>query len=213
MHEEERKTSMKRREDDYIPYYTAPISQGKVVKVYDGDTITIVADAPTAIPGKTGLFRFRIRLDGINCPERRSHDLTERDLAFTARDFVAERIEHKTVRIETKGYDKYGRVLAKVYYKPGEEQEQEQEQGESDIVGTRKGDTTTTTVQGETGSTGKGEEEKKQLEPRPNDSDGGYTCINELLLKRCLAVPYKGGRKIVPRPCWSTYYKMGNMKK
>ena len=49
--------------DDTIPYIPE-LTHGKVVKVYDGDTITIASQ----LPGSSTLYRFSIRLAGIDTP-------------------------------------------------------------------------------------------------------------------------------------------------
>ncbi len=46
--------------------FVPPITEGEVISVYDGDTITIVSKLPyDASP----LYRFSIRLAGIDCAE------------------------------------------------------------------------------------------------------------------------------------------------
>ena len=49
--------------------FIAPINSGRVIKVYDGDTITVASK----IPGlkKSPIYKFSIRLNGIDCPEMR----------------------------------------------------------------------------------------------------------------------------------------------
>ena len=53
---------------------------GKVVKVYDGDTITIA----TRLGGEGPLFRFSVRLLEIDTPEKRTKNLEEKELAMKA---------------------------------------------------------------------------------------------------------------------------------
>ena len=51
--------------EDTIPF-TFPISRGQVIKVYDGDTITIASKLPfESYP----LYRLSVRLNGIDTPE------------------------------------------------------------------------------------------------------------------------------------------------
>ena len=47
------------------PKYVPQITHGRVVDVYDGDTITIVG----YVKHNPDLFRFSVRLNGIDCPE------------------------------------------------------------------------------------------------------------------------------------------------
>ena len=46
--------------------YKVPIQGGRVIKVYDGDTITIAARLPY---DDSQLYRFSVRLNGIDAPE------------------------------------------------------------------------------------------------------------------------------------------------
>ena len=50
---------------DTIPF-VAPIKGGHVIKVYDGDTITIASILPYK---ESPIFRFSVRLAGIDSPE------------------------------------------------------------------------------------------------------------------------------------------------
>lgn len=87
------------------------ISIGKVVRVYDGDTITIV----TKIKRNKNLYKFQVRLRGIDCPEMRSKDENEKEIAHIAKKTVSQQILHKIVYLDNIDYDKYGRILADVY--------------------------------------------------------------------------------------------------
>lgn len=50
---------------DTIPF-VPPITSGKVIKVYDGDTITIASKLPY---DHSPIYRFSVRLLGIDSPE------------------------------------------------------------------------------------------------------------------------------------------------
>jgi endonuclease YncB( thermonuclease family) len=50
---------------DTIPFIP-PITSGKVIKVYDGDTVTIASKLPY---DNSPIYRFSIRLLGIDSPE------------------------------------------------------------------------------------------------------------------------------------------------
>ena len=94
-----------------IPFIP-PIESGQVIKVYDGDTITIATrlhykDSP--------LYRFSIRLKGIDSAEIKSKNINEKKNAVIARDSLSELILHKTVVIKNIENEKYGRILADVY--------------------------------------------------------------------------------------------------
>jgi len=96
---------------DTIPF-VPPITYGKVIKVYDGDTITIASLLPNTIEP---IYRFSIRLNGIDTPEIRGKTEEEKELAIHVRDALAEKIYGKIVELRNVGNEKYGRVLADVY--------------------------------------------------------------------------------------------------
>lgn len=77
----------------------ADVVSGKVVRVADGDTITVL-DAQ--------LQQHKIRLAGIDAPERRQ--------AFgqRSREFLATLVASQQVDVETDKTDKYGRAVGKV---------------------------------------------------------------------------------------------------
>jgi len=92
--------------------FKMPIQYGKVVKVYDGDTITIAAYLP--IPNSP-LYRFSVRLNGIDTPEIRGKTRAEKDLALVAKNALSEFILGKVVELRNIMNEKYGRILADVY--------------------------------------------------------------------------------------------------
>lgn len=86
---------------------------GRVVSVSDGDTISVEPVAGGDI--------VKVRLHGIDCPERRQAS------GEAARFFVNERVLFQLVEIdeqpngrETRNQDKYGRTVAIVYLANGE---------------------------------------------------------------------------------------------
>lgn len=94
--------------------FTFPIKGGKVIKVYDGDTITIASKLPfDASP----LYRLSVRLNGIDTPEIKGKGVSdeEKEAAKNARDFVSNLTLNKYVRLENIETEKYGRILADVY--------------------------------------------------------------------------------------------------
>lgn len=99
--------------EDTIPF-KPPITGGRVIKVYDGDTITVASKLPYK---KSPLYRWSVRIRGIDCPEMKSHDKHEKTVARIAQTKLSTMILHKPVKLENVSNDKYGRVLADVYYK------------------------------------------------------------------------------------------------
>lgn len=98
---------------DTIPFIP-PITCGKVVKIYDGDTITIASKLPGLDPDNW--YRFSVRLAGIDCPEMKSKSDSEKETAQLAKEFVVDSIMCKVVRLENVVMEKYGRLLARLFY-------------------------------------------------------------------------------------------------
>jgi endonuclease YncB( thermonuclease family) len=92
--------------------FVPPITEGQVIKVYDGDTITIASTLPIV---NSPLYRFSVRLSGIDSAEIKSKNNNEKDLAKLARDKLSELILHKNVTLKNISTEKYGRILADVY--------------------------------------------------------------------------------------------------
>ena len=94
-----------------IPF-VPPITKGIVIKVYDGDTITLASKLPYS---KSPMYRFRVRLTKIDAPEIKTKDKNEKKFAEISRDKLAEKILNKKVKLMNVNTEKYGRVLADVY--------------------------------------------------------------------------------------------------
>jgi endonuclease YncB( thermonuclease family) len=89
--------------------YIPAVTYGKVIKVYDGDTITIAAyiDSDPSV-----IYRFSVRLNGIDSPEIKGKTETEKKLAKQSRDALNNLIYGKIVKLENISMEKYGRLLA-----------------------------------------------------------------------------------------------------
>jgi endonuclease YncB( thermonuclease family) len=94
--------------------FTYPVKGGRVIKVYDGDTITIASKLPIE---KSPIYRFSVRLNGIDTPEMKGSGVTddEKRAANEAKEFVSKLILNKYIRLENIQNEKYGRILADVY--------------------------------------------------------------------------------------------------
>ena len=93
--------------------YVPEVSKGTVIKVYDGDTITIAAKLKYVF---SPTYKFQVRLNGIDCAELRTKNKNEKEHAIIARDALSERILNKQVYLQNVKTDKYGRLLADVYH-------------------------------------------------------------------------------------------------
>lgn len=93
--------------------FVANITTGRVVKVYDGDTITVATNVINDNVSET-FYRFSVRIRGIDCPEIRTKNVTEKECAEIAKQTVMDAVYHKIVTLTNVSYDKYGRILADV---------------------------------------------------------------------------------------------------
>src|SRR5262249_33242048 len=72
---------------------------GKVVRIVDGDTITVLVDGQ----------QIRVRLNSIDAPEK------GQDYAQRSRQALADLVFGTEVRVETHGKDRYGRIIGDVH--------------------------------------------------------------------------------------------------
>jgi endonuclease YncB( thermonuclease family) len=96
-----------------IPFIP-PVVDGYVIKVYDGDTITIAAKLPYP---NSPVYRFHVRLNGIDTPEIKGKNEDEKNAAHQGQKALESLILHKTVTLKNLQTEKYGRILADVYLK------------------------------------------------------------------------------------------------
>lgn len=92
--------------------FTFPIQGGRVIKVYDGDTITIASKLPF---DNSPLYRLSVRLNGIDTPEIKGKTEDEKTAAKQARDALSNLILNKYVTLKNIQTEKYGRILADVF--------------------------------------------------------------------------------------------------
>ena len=90
----------------------------EIVKVLDGDTIDVLIDL-----GFDLFKKERVRVAGVDTPEKRTRDLEEKSLGIDATNWLKEKLESTlvgddelTIRTELKGgVGKYGRLLGWLY--------------------------------------------------------------------------------------------------
>jgi micrococcal nuclease len=97
--------------DNTAPFIP-PVTRGKVIKVYDGDTITIASKLPYK---SSEMYRFSVRLRGIDSPEIKSKSLAEKELAMNSKMALSNLILGQIVELKNVSTEKYGRILADVY--------------------------------------------------------------------------------------------------
>jgi len=94
-----------------IPF-VPPITNGYVIKVYDGDTITLATRLPF---DSSPLYKFSVRLNGIDTPEIKTKNPEEKAKAQNCKSALSTLCLNKMVTLENVSLEKYGRVLADVY--------------------------------------------------------------------------------------------------
>ena len=90
----------------------------KIVKVLDGDTIDVLIDLGFDLYKKE-----RVRIAGVDTPEKRTRDLEEKELGIDATNWMKAKLtetikgdEELTIRTElVGGMGKYGRLLGWLY--------------------------------------------------------------------------------------------------
>ena len=65
---------------------------------------------------KSKLYKFSVRLNGIDCPELKTKNRAEKEVATIAKEFVSNMVLGSMVKLEKVSLEKYGRVLADVIY-------------------------------------------------------------------------------------------------
>lgn len=88
----------------FFPLFTFSQTGGKVIKVADGDTITILLK---------GNQQKKLRLAEVDCPEK------GQAFGKNAKQFTSNQVFGKTIRFVETDKDRYGRSVAKIYYDNG----------------------------------------------------------------------------------------------
>jgi micrococcal nuclease len=94
-----------------VAHYIPPITKGKVIKVYDGDTITIV----TKLYSNEPIYQFQIRINGIDTAEIKGTTENIKKMSEIAKNKLSNLILNKIILLKNLSYDKYGRILADIY--------------------------------------------------------------------------------------------------
>ncbi len=87
----------------------------KIVKVIDGDTVDVDIDLGFGV----WIHKERVRLHGIDTPESRTSDATEKVFGLKAKAFLEKWVTAGDVTLRTKTYDakgKFGRILGELWY-------------------------------------------------------------------------------------------------
>jgi endonuclease YncB( thermonuclease family) len=85
----------------------------KVKSVYDGDTLTVI------FPFNNSYYKSNLRLLGIDTPEIKTKNLSEKQAGLLAKEWLTKKIQDKIIYVAFEKEDKYGRLLGVIYEKPG----------------------------------------------------------------------------------------------
>jgi len=97
-----------------IDFFIPDIDKARVLKIYDGDTITIICRPKNA---NVNLYKYSVRIAGIDCPEIRTNNENEKKIAKKARDELGLLLFKNIVCLKNIKPDKYGnRIVAEVWY-------------------------------------------------------------------------------------------------
>lgn len=89
--------------------------KGKILKIYDGDTLWI------ALPVLDQIYKYKARMYGYDSPEMKPLvTLSNRDDIIANAEKAKKRLEELTlcldlIDVELLDFDKYGRILIKIY--------------------------------------------------------------------------------------------------
>ena len=92
-----------------VYFLSLTTAEGEVVGILDGDTIEVLQSGRAV----------RVRLDGIDCPEKKQ------SFGTRAKQFTSRVAFRKEVQVIEKGKDRYGRTLAEVILPDGKSLNQE----------------------------------------------------------------------------------------
>ena len=84
----------------------------KVVRVHDPDTLTII------FKYQDTFYKKNLRLNGIDAPELHSKIKSEADLCKAGQVYLSDLILNKIINVQMGPFDKYGRILSKIYLYP-----------------------------------------------------------------------------------------------
>ena len=77
-----------------------------MVKVYDGDTITVAG----YLKGDPECYKFKVRLNGIDSPELKVLVKMKKN-RIISRNALSDKILNNIVTLDIKGTEKYGRFI------------------------------------------------------------------------------------------------------
>ena len=107
-----KKKNTNEKNNKKLGVYIPTLYDINVIKVYDGDTITISAKVSMF---SNNYYRWSVRFRGIDTPEIKGKTEDEKQAAINARNALSNKILNKKILLKNIAYDKYGRLLADIY--------------------------------------------------------------------------------------------------
>lgn len=102
------KLNSKTKENTQLLSLNGLKTKGKIVYIYDGDTMHIVFK-------KFGhYYRWNCRIIGVDTPELRTKNKSEKELGYKVKEIVEENFLNRIVNIHCYDFDKYGRLLVDI---------------------------------------------------------------------------------------------------
>ena len=104
---------MSLEEQTDAPFFTLQGHEcmGKIVKVYDADTVHILMEVFGT------LYRWKCRIMHVDTPELRTKDENEKKHGYMAKEALSNLILDKIVNVKCFKFDMYGRVLVELTLK------------------------------------------------------------------------------------------------
>ena len=101
---------MSLEEQNDAPYFSLQGHEcmGKIVKVYDADTVHILMEVFGT------LYRWKCRIMHVDTPELRTKDENEKKHGYIAKEALSNLILDKIVNVKCFKFDMYGRVLVEL---------------------------------------------------------------------------------------------------
>ena len=86
----------------------------KILKVYDGDTVTVAFS-----PFGNDYFKYQVRMLGYDSPEMKSKNEKEKMWAHNIQKYASSLISDSICKMKCEKMDKYGRILGSLYMPDG----------------------------------------------------------------------------------------------
>lgn len=96
--------------EENVPIFVPPITFGKVLKIYTGDTFVLATKLPFfhETIETAPICKFTIHLDGVSAP-------IDKENGSITKEILIQKIEHQIVQLRDVSTDRHGKIYAKVF--------------------------------------------------------------------------------------------------